>query len=779
MTYVCLIHAGKGLMRNAASAVKFIIAGIIVNASPHRAADMSSVDTSLTPGLSFVPEGDAAAVVLHQRDGVSKLLAGLAELAPQATVSVNETADSRHENRLAMVRLGMATSLFAALRAKHPPSASHSLRVAIACSAWGQRLKLQAIDRERLEVAALLHDIGKIGIPDGILRKPGKLTIEEQLTVGLCPALGSEILRGCCGDDDLLAIIRYGSAWFSGRHGQDRSGEAIPIASRMLAIADAFDAMTTDHVYRRAQTRDAAISQLLANSGTQFDPDLTHDYCEMMRQDPQIAQQQTLVHWLSGAAGAADGRWSHQNHAGTTSPADIKQNEHVRFHDQLLLNMTDGVIYIDRDSIVRNWNQAAERLTGLPASGVVQNSWSPSLLGLCDDQGTVDELNCPVRQSIHTSAPFTGRYTMNRPDGTSIPVRIDAIPVTSDQPGLCGVILIAHDASQQRSLEERVQSLHKQANHDPLTKVANRAAFDRFLEDLVIRRSKTGATFSLIICDIDHFKRVNDVHGHPAGDEALRTFAKVLTKHSREGDLVARYGGEEFVLVSPDCNLAIAFDRAETIRHAVEQTLLPSIGNQSVTASFGVTEVQAGDSPESIISRADRALLKAKDNGRNQVIRLGTGASDHFEGIGSTTANKRRRGLWRWLDASGSTDSQTVEIVTPVPANLAIDKLRGFIADHKAEIVCVSEGNLHLRINVRFGNSGRRSSDSQIPFDVKLRLTQTSVDTTRRVKGVVTNVKVELSPVRHRDRRLKEIDLCSNQVILGLKSYLMGHIESE
>ena len=89
---------------------------------------------------------------------------------------------------------------------------------------------------------------------------------------------------------------------------------------------------------------------------------------------------------------------------------------------------------------------------------------------------------------------------------------------------------------------------------------------------LVERNQSTGESFSLIICDIDHFKRVNDLYGHPAGDEALVTFASVLSANSRDGDMVSRYGGEEFVLLAPSCDITTATRRAEKIRQAVEIT---------------------------------------------------------------------------------------------------------------------------------------------------------------------------------------------------------------
>ena len=146
------------------------------------------------------------------------------------------------------------------------------------------------------------------------------------------------------------------------------------------------------------------------------------------------------------------------------------------------------------------------------------------------------------------------------------------------------------------------------------------------LEDLTAKACKGGPCFSLIICDIDHFKRVNDVHGHPAGDEALISFAIVLSVNSRDDDLVSRDGGEEFLVLAAKCDNATAAGRAETMRQAVENTPISSLGGEVVTASFGVTEFQAGDMHETVLSRADRTLLKAKDNGRNRVIQLGSGS---------------------------------------------------------------------------------------------------------------------------------------------------------
>ena len=169
-----------------------------------------------------------------------------------------------------------------------------------------------------------------------------------------------------------------------------------------------------------------------------------------------------------------------------------------------------------------------------------------------------------------------------------------------------------HDASSETSLEQRCQSLHEKATKDPLTQVANRAEFDRVHAMFVAAHQQQQVPCSLMMCDLDRFKLVNDTFGHQAGDDAIQCLASLLKSSCRPGDLVARYGGEEFVLLCADCDNASAARRAEQIRKALSQIAQPKLDGRPVTVSFGVTEIQPGDTPETMLRRADRALLMAK-----------------------------------------------------------------------------------------------------------------------------------------------------------------------
>jgi diguanylate cyclase (GGDEF)-like protein len=363
---------------------------------------------------------------------------------------------------------------------------------------------------------------------------------------------------------------------------------------------------------------------------------------------------------------------------------------------------------------------------------------------------------------------------IEQPGNDPTPVQIQVSPVIGDTPGILGTVMIIRDLSDQADLEEQLETLYHQTTLDPLTGVANRAHFDNTIREFAEAVSAGGKSFSLIICDIDHFKRVNDLHGHPAGDEALVSFASILNGHSREGDLVARYGGEEFLLLAVNCDNATAARRAEAIRESLERTALPSLGGDAVTASFGVTEFQPGDTPKTVISRADRALLKAKDNGRNRVVQLGTGGT-----VDPSPAAAKRSWL-SWFDSESEPTEYEFNIRTPVPADLTIEKLRGFIADHNAEIISVNEDQVSLKVNAICSTAGgRRRIDQHIALRAQLTLSESKSDivgTGTGVGFVSTNVHVRLQPIRSRDRRNEQLSVCSRQLAASLRSYLMGEL---
>lgn len=157
------------------------------------------------------------------------------------------------------------------------------------------------------------------------------------------------------------------------------------------------------------------------------------------------------------------------------------------------------------------------------------------------------------------------------------------------------------------------------ATRDKLTGLVNRSVFDVALDQAVKLFRRDAQSFSVILFDIDHFKRVNDTLGHLKGDEILRQVAELADGLIRESDLLCRWGGEEFIILARDCTMQAAITKAETLRKAIE--IAPLTGEAilpPVTVSLGVTEVKSEDDSDSILARADAALYEAKESGRNQ-----------------------------------------------------------------------------------------------------------------------------------------------------------------
>lgn len=197
-------------------------------------------------------------------------------------------------------------------------------------------------------------------------------------------------------------------------------------------------------------------------------------------------------------------------------------------------------------------------------------------------------------------------------------------------------IAFAHDgymrAMQQHRNHERLQlqydeirslqaQLQEQAMRDPLTGLFNRRRLDADLGPAIARSHAAGTSLSVLMIDIDHFKRINDTHGHPAGDAVLQALAALLQQHARPDDLACRHGGEEFVLLLAATPLPAARDRADALRQAFEALVVP-FGDAalSATLSCGVATFPGhAEAPQKLMAQADQALYAAKLRGRNRI----------------------------------------------------------------------------------------------------------------------------------------------------------------
>jgi hypothetical protein len=236
----------------------------------------------------------------------------------------------------------------------------------------------------------------------------------------------------------------------------------------------------------------------------------------------------------------------------------------------------------------------------------------------------------------------------------------------------------------------------------------------------------------------------------------------------RAGDLVARYGGEEFAVLCADCTIDDAAERADQIRRKLAETPHVSLGTKRLTASFGVAQLQPGDSPESLLGRADRALLMAKEQGRNQVVKLGIRMNDE---------QPKKKRWWTF----GFRPQPLVEttLSTAVPINIAIEKLRGFVSDQHARIVSTRDKRVELEISSENMGLHRRRGDRPAAYRVELEFSEERRARTNAIglaAGVYaqTTVQVVIRPKRNRNRRVTDQAERCRLILQSLKAYLMA-----
>ncbi len=694
--------------------------------------------------------------------------------APQRDEQELAAVTRKLESRLLRARLGLANGLFLALRAKHAPTAAHSLRVALNCSTWADHRQMSDEQRALLEVAALLHDIGKIGIPEHLLQKRGTLVTEELALMELHYQLGSEILRGAGASPELVEIACNYRQWYSTENQVDNPPSSL--AARMLAIVDAYDSMTSDQVFRKAMGADVAISELFALAGSQFDPELVSEFSKLIAEKSSAADDaRTAQRWLRDVGtDMTPGFWQegNQSSAGGTR----QQMVDALYHSRLLESTSDAVIYVDNDGRILHWNRAAERMTGRGGALMLHQVWTTELMGLLnEDASSISREDCPLREVFNTRVQAIRRQQLRHRDGRNCYVNMHLLPVTRQNRDLCGAIFLIRDASAQANLEQRVQTLHERATRDPLTGTANRAELNRQLPEFVNLHLEGGIPGSMIICDIDHFKRINDTYGHQAGDDALVVFGSLLRELARESDFVARYGGEEFVVLCSGCDLPSAIVRAEEIRKAVERRGIPALRGNPVTASFGVTEVHVGDTDESFLSRADRALLLAKESGRNRVIQLGAVIKEKPGSVGGGS------GWLGWFGRQSEEPLIEKSYITPVPSEIAVQKLGGFINDHKGEVLKIEPNHLVLRVDSRNVPGVQRGANRPVALTLDVRLARADTSSPgRRDQICHTNIWVTVHSSKARDRRIKSVLEEAHMLLRSFQSYLMAQeTESE
>lgn len=290
---------------------------------------------------------------------------------------------------------------------------------------------------------------------------------------------------------------------------------------------------------------------------------------------------------------------------------------------ELMSKLDSAVYFVDLDKKITFWNRAAERLTGYSSERTVGTHCSDNLLRHITADGVQLCLNgCPLAATMDDREVKEAEVYMHHSDGSRQPIVVWAAPLTDESGACIGAIEIFSDRRDRVALLSELENLRQEVLADPLTGLGNR----RFLQIVAESRFRAirdeAVGFGLLMADIDHFKNVNDLHGHITGDRILKMVASTMSSAVRPLDAAVRWGGEEFILLCPNVPDGRLGDIAERVRMIVENSWidLEDGSTLSVTISIGAVRAAKDDTLDSIVSRADTHLYEAKNAGRNRYV---------------------------------------------------------------------------------------------------------------------------------------------------------------
>ncbi len=567
-------------------------------------------------------------------------------------------AEKKYAEQMAGLHLRTIEALALAIEAKDHITNDHLHRVQVYAHEIGREMGLHEDQLRALEAASLLHDIGKLAVPEHIISKPGRLTPEEFEKMKIHPLVGAEILECVQFPYPVVPIVAaHHERWDGTGYPEGLAGEQIPIGARILAAVDCLDALASDRQYRRALPLEEAMRLVKEQSGSAFDPRvvtvLESRYLELEQtaRASRIgkARLSTNVRIANGAAPAAGFAEQASLPASAitarrggdflSSIAAARHEVHMLFEmSQALgtsLSLVDTLsvlakrlqavvphdtfaIYLQRESQLH-----PEYVTGIDAS-VFSALAIPVGQGL---SGWVAENGKPVLNGNPSVEPGylneVNTFTTLR---SALSVPLESVGGTIGVLTLYGNekeaftqdhvrILLAISSKLALSIENslRFRQAEDNATVDFLTGLPNGRSLFVHVEQEVNRCKLDGRPLAVLVCDLDGFKNVNDTFGHLEGNRILRKAAAIFKRNSRPSDYVARMGGDEFVIVMPEIRAADLPPIIERMRMAIRQSSVEDYGEPLLNVSIGFAELTPEISQaEQLLSEADREMYKVK-----------------------------------------------------------------------------------------------------------------------------------------------------------------------
>jgi diguanylate cyclase (GGDEF)-like protein len=520
--------------------------------------------------------------------------------------------------------LATLEALSAALDAKDRYSEAHGRETAALCMAVGRRLGCSDDELRYLEYGALLHDIGKIGIPGSILNKPGPLTAEEFAIMRQHPVIGERILAPVPFLAPILPMVRGEHERYDGGGYPDGlKGEAIPLGARIIFACDAFDAMARDRAYRRALSPERALAELRENAGTQFDPRvvaaLLAVIAEGATQRPGTAVGSALP-WASGGAGEP-GAWA--QHLDSIQAMGMRLARINRI-PEITKQMGEAIVRLIEHDSCRIWMCHDDNLTPVYASGSARPEYqrlslSPFRVGegiigmvAASRQGVlINDANRHPRRRRRTdfdeSVLAVPMVFGDELLGVMALVKLGLNQFKADQLRL--LTILANQAAVSIANARLHEQLTEDATTDSLTGLLNRRAMQERIHRAV---AEEAGGFSLFLADIDALKTLNDRFGHEVGDRALIAVADCIRSQVGAAP-AARWGGDEFLVVLPGLTPDLAQERVRGLQRALTAYPLGASPQQRVSIAVGIAHCPTdGTDPGALLAAADRAMYRAK-----------------------------------------------------------------------------------------------------------------------------------------------------------------------
>ncbi len=562
-------------------------------------------------------------------------------------------AEKRHVEQVSALHMRTIEALALAIDAKDHATHEHLHRVRTYAIEIAKELKLDQSELDALRAAALLHDVGKLAVPDHIISKPGRLTPEEFEKMKIHPIVGSEILEKVAFPYPVAPIVRsHHEKWDGSGYPDGLKGEEIPIGARILGTVDCLDALASDRQYRKALPLDQAMNEVAAQAGIAFDPQvveiLQRRYVELEKlaleslggEEARSAVSYKVNRGERPAAGfehSANRRPSERDFL--SSIASARQEAHTLFElsqdlgNSLSLDETLSVVsarlrkLIPYDAIVvfvRKGDVLEAEFSSGDNFRLLSSLKIPLGQGLC---GWVAENSKPIingNPMVEPGYASDRRRTTELRSALAVPLvgltgpvgvlalyqsEVDAF--TNDHLRILQVITSKVALSIENAIKFRL--VENSSTSDFLTELPNARALFMHLDKEVARCQREDSTLVVMVCDMDGFKQINDRFGHMEGDKTLKLFANLMRETCREYDYVARMGGDEFVIVAPAIPPEAVREKAEILSSLAQQAGREICGSDLLSLSVGAAFYpRDGTDVEQLLAEADRRMYAVK-----------------------------------------------------------------------------------------------------------------------------------------------------------------------